>query len=63
MDTVNACCRKEDNLKEVERRPVRYGNDGSDAGTLIVYQCQACQRRHYVHEVKPFQVGISSPNP
>ena len=54
----NACCRADANLKEIERREVK-NQDGSDAGPLVIYQCQVCQRKHYVHEVKPFVVGIA----
>lgn len=55
---VNACCREDANLKEIERRPV-LNADGSDAGPLVIYQCQVCQRKHYVHEIKPFHIGLA----
>ena len=55
---VNACCKVDANLKEAERREVK-NQDGSDAGPLVVYQCQVCRRRHYVHEVKPFHIGLT----
>ena len=54
----NECCRENSNLKEIERREAKY-QDGSDAGPLVVYQCRVCQRKHYVHEVKPFVVGVA----
>ena len=55
---INACCKIDSNLKEIERRETKY-QDGSDAGLLLVYQCQVCQRKHYVHEVKPFTIGLT----
>ena len=55
---VNPCCCLDANLHELERRQATYP-DGSDAGPLITYRCQVCERKHYVHEVKPFVVGVS----
>ena len=54
---VNACCQIEVNLKEMERHETKDAG-GADGGPLIVYQCRVCQRKHYVHEVKPFSVGM-----
>lgn len=54
---VNACCQVEANLKEIERRSTAGEND-DDGGPLVTYQCQVCQRKHYVHEVKPLAFGI-----
>ena len=55
---VNACCQVEANLKEIERSETK-DTEGADGGPLVVYQCQVCQRKHYVHEVKPFVIGLT----
>lgn len=55
---VNACCQVEENLKEIERRATQ-DSTGQDAGPFVTYQCQVCQRNHYVHEVKPFHIGMT----
>lgn len=58
---MNLCCNSEaaraKNCVEIERRPVTYGN-GDDAGVLVVYECATCKRKHYVHEVKAFEIGV-----
>lgn len=55
---INDCCRDEKNLIETERRETKDSN-GDYGGPLIVYRCQVCQRRHYVHEVKPIEIGVT----
>lgn len=54
---INECCKIEENLKEIEQRPVIY-NDGGNAGVLVVKQCQVCLRKHYEHQVNPITVGV-----
>ena len=55
---VNACCQVEANLKEIERHETKDAS-GAKGGPLVVYRCQICQRRHYVHEVAPFVIGTT----
>lgn len=56
---VNACCKDDANLNVIERRPITEGQTSAPAGALMIYQCQVCQRKHYVHEVAPIVVTVA----
>ena len=59
LPSLNPCCEDQENLKEIKRSPVTYPN-GDDAGTLVVYECQVCGRKHYIHNVNPILVGVTT---
>lgn len=52
MDNRPECCREEENLEEVERRP-------TPSGTLVTLECSECGRNHYIGIAEPQQIGVT----